>query len=159
VEPGPELTKVQRNEIYKSIEEGGLDPAECDLIPIYKPTKIIRIPEYSVLPFRRNVQIGEIEQSLPGVRIARIKHLARLPSKSESIFDIRITSMGLDSVQDLRIRYSYESTIAGEKRSSGGGWQECVRAVGQWAKNVKREVVDPDLWTELRRRREFFTRG
>lgn len=69
---------------------------------------------------------------------------------SGSVFRIEYGASPLDD-------YSYRSTVAGEQRSSGLGWQDVTQAVRQWAVIVKRECVDLDLCAELRRGREFFT--
>lgn len=155
MEPGPELTKVQQNELYKSIEDGGLDPAECDLTHIYKPERVLTQPVYSILPFRRNIKIGEERTTLPGSRNAQIKHLP-----SGSLFDIKISMFRQYKPADSLIPYYfYESFIAGERRSNGTDWQRCLDGARKWSEIVKRECVDPDLWEELRRKRTFLGRA
>jgi hypothetical protein len=131
VKPGPELTKIQRNELYKSIKEGGLDPALCEDLTQDRER---RIPEIRRLPKER--------------QIAQVKH-----SPSKSTFRIET---GLLSIKELsNVQFFYRSTVAGEERSSGSGWQGVLQGARQWAEEVKREFIDPDLWEELRRGREL----
>ena len=140
MEPVPELTKIQRNELYKSIKEGGLDPAQCDLTQTYEP--------------------GEKEMYIEGRQIAQVTHLP-----SGSAFNIETEIYILKPPwfahfkEVSKVNYFYRSTIAGEEGSYGSDWPEVLAAARQWAEEVKREFVDLDLWAEIRRGREFFTRA
>src|ERR1700733_4557415 len=142
MESEPKLTKAQRNDLYKAIEEGGLDPAECDdLDEIYEPSKTIKVPIYSF--FFRRMQIGEEKlPPLPARQIAQIKH-----SHSSSIFKITIELWQGRSEVTSAPYYHYESTVEGAQKLSGSGWRGCLNGAHQWAKDVKREYVDPDLWS------------
>jgi hypothetical protein len=163
-EPGPELTTFQRNDLYERIEEGGLNPAQCDLTDTSEPEKIRTRTVYSF--FRPRVVIGNEEIRIPGRRAARITHLP-----SGSFFDIKIESREQFRSQTVRAsspygltapqkpNCSYTATIAGEQRYAGSDWDWCLRDVRRWATDVKRECVDRDLWAELRRGGDFLGRG
>lgn len=138
----PELTKAQRNDLYRSIEEGGLDPAQCRLEEDpYKPSTSVPSGR------KRSRQIRTVPPFFPKeeVRIVRITHL-----QSRSIFSIEISGAE---------RHGYKGTIADKERqrSLDGGWENLTESARHWAEDVKGEFVDPDLWAELRRRREFLT--
>jgi hypothetical protein len=136
-----ELTKVQRNELYKSVEEGGLDVAQCELTRTYHPPSSRTIPGRSVLgiPIQKDIVV-----STDAERIFQIKHLP-----SGSTFNIQLRWYNLD-------RYSYDSEIAHEEGPEGASdWRGIIRSVQKWAEKVRRECVDPDFWEELQRGATF----
>jgi hypothetical protein len=145
----PQLTKVQRNQLYKAVEKAGLDLAQCELTENLKPESAIR-PTGMLSGLRR----GKFE---PQGRMATVAHL---PSGS---------SFSVEQYDSGDIALVYTSIIEGTQRSvdtiyrqqlgfaqaAERAWQVIVDAVARWAAVVKRECVDPDYWSELQRGTEF----
>lgn len=143
----PDLTKVQRNELYKSIEKGGLDLIECELTQRYEPAADTR-------PSRGLLRFSKLE---PARRITSISHF---PSASSFV---------IEQYESGDVRLSYSSVVAGEKRENRSvqrssytstyidemEWRGVVQEAGSWARDVKRECVDPDFWSELQAGRDL----
>jgi hypothetical protein len=147
VDTRPGLTKVQRNDLYRSVQKGGLDLGECDLTETYEPGRPLKMQERVSLNDGTRMLIRE------GYPVVRITHLP-----SSSIFTMNVIHTSWDRKVGLQPSYQYVSTIPFEIRTPIlVGWTSVIEAVQKWAMTVKRTYVDSDLWEELRRGREFLT--
>jgi hypothetical protein len=147
VEPRHELTKVQRNDLYRSVQKGGLDLVDCDLTQTYKPGRSLRMRERTSLNKATRMLIRD------GYPVVHITHLP-----SSSVFTIEIIHSIYERELGREPSYRYESTIPSKiLRPAFESWTSLIEAVQEWAMTVKRTYVDPDLWEELRRGKEFLT--
>ena len=144
---GPEqaLTRAQRNDLYKSVKQGGLDLTKCYFSETYRPLqrKITR----PALRFGKLVLLEADGYDEPAAGIAEIRHLP-----SGSTFTITNRAAYIDrSGRHWPPTYYYVSLIAGEEKSNWADprWTKVAEAAHQWAENVRHECVDPDFWAEL----------
>jgi hypothetical protein len=143
------LTKVQRNELYRAVEQAGLDLAQCQLTEKVQPGTHAHWEGKGI--FSRAYVEAVRESS-----VTTIAH-----ESSESRFSIEEYTSG-------EIQYLVTSVFAGTQRSAeryrreGSSylseriWKAIVEAASDWAATVKAEYVDPDYWSEFRRGAHFF---
>lgn len=137
----PEITRIKRNELFQAVEDGGLDPAECELIPLAGNPYVGSYLEPRVRELLRPHPPG---QQLHGLRVPILK-ITHRPSGA---------FFGINAMADYL--YGCESATDNEQTGQDDAeWPDIVIAAHQWAEDVRKEYVDPDLWDELKRGGEF----
>lgn len=135
------LTTGQRNDLFNWIKDCGLDLEKgWDLKIGTQDACIMHMPSQSIFTIRdrRLLPISADEDCHRDANYFRwtYEYQSRVGASSSS----RRSSL-------------YDS---GSRWWHPANWNDIKGGVADWAKEIKREYVDPDLWADLKQMREFF---
>ncbi len=124
------LLQSQQNDVFRAIQEAGLNPAEFDWVTM-------RTEATQIGPGGERIDVPALMHHDAGAYFKFDMNLNRTPPQAVSFY-----TPGYDSPRDLRVTSS---------------WADQLGYVRSWLEYLKREYHGPDLWAELHAQRELLT--